>query len=380
MRAAQMLIAENGLRAMSLRSVAARAGFSFGEASYRIIDKAGLLNALLDDQLNIARDRYRSWLEVTEPLSMGNETVLTTVLQEYLDDAATRFREHTIVMCEVTLAASTRSPDRIDVEGLLKQQVDFWISMLRQHPRARALGTAIAHYCLDEMPFTVAIGAEPSYRLARAIVISRLVSCFRPDEESGKGFEQLLAAARSPPQATGAISNSKPKRIKIAATVATIIGEHGVSAVTHRAVAELAEIPNSSVAHHFRTLDELIRAGIEAIHKSIPEIIETRIRTERSLRGMALVRGTHAIALAAARDPRLVPFALDVRGRRAAYIGVVHAKGFPAEVLDAAAVQAALMVMIGAELQAHALGDARSLGVDTVIEGINSLVESLSSN
>jgi hypothetical protein len=109
------------------------------------------------------------------------------------------------------------------------------------------------------------------------------------------------------------------------------------------------------VAHYFRTRDDLIRGGIAA------QILHAR----RELGGgkmppadsdaMALIRATHMVALAAARDAALRPYALDMRRRRAENVrsGIGLAIGGPAG-LDGAAVQAAAMALIGSALTAPA--------------------------
>lgn len=65
----------------------------------------------------------------------------------------------------------------------------------------------------------------------------------------------------------------RPARIVRAAI--TVIAEHGIEALTHRRVAEAAEVPLGSTTYHFAGLDQLVEAAMgEAAHHSVAQLRE----------------------------------------------------------------------------------------------------------
>lgn len=113
---------------------------------------------------------------------------------------------------------------------------------------------------------------------------------------------------------------------RIAAAAAALIEESGPSGVTHRAVAERADLTLGVVSHKLRTKAELLQAGFEAVYLGSV----TRLREQTStisptqanatLDGLANFmseasrsQGVHALLLAVARDASLRTFGLQLR-------------------------------------------------------------------
>ncbi|MFZ5747192.1 MAG: TetR/AcrR family transcriptional regulator [Pseudomonadota bacterium] len=351
---ARMRIAADGIRGLSLRAVAQSAGVSLGTLSYRVGDKAALIAGLIEHELAERQAVHARWLERVARLDTVSPEVLAELILAYLDEAAFARRDAAMAGCELLLEAG-RDPDSYPgVEAIWDAEQHFWAAMLDgRHPGGRALGVAIASYCLDELPFCLAIGTAPDYRLLRAATTSRIAAGLSGGASGVAihfdGFVEELSIAAQ--RATIPVDLPHGSRkAELAGCIGDLIVEQGIAAITHRLVAGRAGIPNSSVAHHFRTRDDLLRAGMAALIQSM----RTNFKTDGQLadpaptEGMALLRTTHALTLEAARDPDLVPFAVDIRRRRGESVRTIVAERIGgAEGLDGAAAQAAAMALAG---------------------------------
>lgn len=61
----------------------------------------------------------------------------------------------------------------------------------------------------------------------------------------------------------GRVIRGQERRQEIARAVVDVVAEHGLRGLTHRRVAEAAEVPLGSTTYHFETLDDLLVAGLE---------------------------------------------------------------------------------------------------------------------
>jgi DNA-binding transcriptional regulator YbjK len=359
--AARGLVAEEGLRGLSLRKVASRAGVSLGGVSYQMGGKADLVRQLIGEAVAERRERHSHWLARARRLDLGDPAVRATLVGAYLDDAALSHREHSLAVCELILEAGRDPAADNGMRALIADEESFWRAALAGQPQAGDLGEAIADYCRDELPFALAIGLDPDYRLLRASVCARLTDRLRDVGDHGfaAGFEALVAAmdARAIDIRKPLAADPDSRRARIAAAVAELIGEDGVASVTHRAVAAAVGAPNSTVAHYFRTRDDLLRAGIEALYLGATGSASAAPDSAARRGGLSLMRATRALVLSAARDASLRPFALDLRRRRGEHMGDLVAPIGGAQPLDAAAAQAAAMVLSGAGVARQALGE-----------------------
>ncbi|CAN7476712.1 TetR family transcriptional regulator [Phenylobacterium sp. LjRoot219] len=364
--AARALVAEAGLRGLSLRKVAARAGVSLGAFSYQVGGKADLVRQLVVDAAELRRQRHAAWSARAQRMDLADPAVLAALIGGYLDEAALPDREHALTLSELALEAGRDPTACPEVGDLIRDEVAFWRGALDGVPGGAAHGEAIAHYCQDELPFTLAIGADPDYRLLRAAVSARLADRLRDAGTGGfaAGFEAQVAAmdARAVDIRRPLAVDADSRRARIAATVAVLIEAEGVAAVTHRAVAAAAGAPNSTVAHYFRTRDDLLRAGVEALYLGSTGSTTTEPDAEAQRGGRSLMRATRALVLAAARDDSLRPFALDLRRRRGEHMGALVAPIGGGRPLDAAAAQAAAMTISGAGFARQTLGEAPRAG------------------
>lgn len=113
---------------------------------------------------------------------------------------------------------------------------------------------------------------------------------------------------------------------RIAAAAAALIEEAGPSGVTHRAVAERADLTLGVVSHKLRTKAELLQAGFEAVYVGAVTRLREQTSTispakaDATLDGLADFmsvasrgHGVHALHLAVARDVGLRAFGLQLR-------------------------------------------------------------------
>jgi DNA-binding transcriptional regulator YbjK len=350
--AARDLVAAEGLRGLSLRKVAARAGAGLGKLSYQIGAKQDLILLLIDHVHQEQLANHAAWLARVARSDLTDAALLAAVIGGYLDHAAIGRRPYALAVCELQLEPAFETSARASLQRLFEAEYAFWRSALERASDGRELADAIACFCRDELPFSIAVGSDPDYRLLRATSIARLAARFRPDRDRGfmEAFEPLVAAmdAHAIDVIAPMVADADTRRGRIAEAVAIVIAVEGIAAVTHRAVAAAAGAPNSTVAHYFRTRQDLLRAGLQALY----------LGASRTHAGaLSILRASHAMALAAARDASLAPFALDLRRRRGIQVRAEMMRRFDGEVpLDGAAAQVMAMVLIGSGVEIMALG------------------------
>lgn len=358
---AHSLIAARGIRGLSMRSVAQEAGTSVGSINYRIGDKNALIAQLIAEEMAARRKVHERWKQRIRGLDMATPPVLATLITAYIDDIAAA-RDAAITRCELALEAGLNPSGFSGMGQLLEEEAIFWAETLLPvyGDRARLLARAIAGYCHDELPFSLALPSHSDYRLLRAATIQRLSEGLA-GQASGLAlsFDRLVEAC-----GTNSASSLHPlevdlpegsKKAELAGHAAAVITRLGASAVTHRAVAGEAGISNSTLSHHFRTQEDLLQAGMGALILNMRRHIRSDSSESREeMRRMTAIRATHSIALTACRNPHLAPFALDMRRRRAENVWASIGKSIAGdEGLDRTAIQSAVIVTIGSALAAQ---------------------------
>lgn len=361
--AARARIAAEGMRGLSLRTIAQDVGISLGSLSYRIGDKAALLKQLLEREHLDQQEAQAIWRQRVKALNLAAPSILAAVITTWFEDACQGHRVATLAGCELLLEAGANPSTYPGMAAVLDAQDAFWRDVMLAHlpaEEAGIFGCAIANYIRDELPFSLAAGSNADYRLLRAATVERLAARLAGGEVGlSVHFAQLVAA-------TGSESAEAPlpvdlsagtKRAEVAAAIASLIAEQGVAAVSHRAVAARAGVSNSSVAHYFRTRTDLLDAGFGALVMNMRDELHEPAGSARYQSWAALMRSTHALALAAARDPQLVPFALDMRRRRAENGRDALRAALSADApIDDAAVQSAALIIVGNFLAMQARG------------------------
>lgn len=356
--AARSVIAFKGLAGMSLRGVAEEAGTSVGSISHRIGDRGSLIVAVLEREIELLSNTRSEWRERTaghDPFALGT---LPDLVCEWLDQGAGARRTSAIVTCELALLAS-REPDLLPrIAVLLEGMEALWCDLLPATPEGKGLAHLIACYCQDEQIFTILLSTRTDYRLLRHSTIRGLLRGDRPlaDRSATNWHMALVDRLAAPASAAHDATARPPEGTKgvLADHIADVIVSQGVGALSHRTVAQAAGVASSSVAHHFPSQRDVLFAGVEAVYRRMrSRILDSGARLASS----DIVRLTHECALAALSDPAFVPFAIDMRRRRAENVHAQIAQWLEIpENSDRAKVQAIVMASIGRSLQTLATG------------------------
>lgn len=347
--AARGVIATRGIAGMSLRNVAEAAATSVGSISYRIGDRAALIAAVLDREIELAaaaRVEWRDRMGGRDPVATG---ILPDLICEWLDQSAGARRTSAIVTCELALTVSREPQSLSSITALFEEQEGLWRDLLTGSAQGERLARLIARYCLDEQVFSIVLADETDYRLLRHSTIRGLLRDGSIPADSTATQWHMALVERLAIPAAAAFDGVQPiprgSKGVIAEKIADIIVEQGVGALSHRTVAQAAGVATSSVAHHFPTHRDVLFAGVEAVYRRLRSQIDA---TGARLGNGDIIRLTHECALAALSDPAFRPFAIDMRRRRAENVHALYAQWLGiAENSDRARVQAMVMASIG---------------------------------
>lgn len=179
----------------------------------------------------------------------------------------------------------------------------------------------------------------------------------------------------------GRVARGERRRRDLLSAGVALVAHDGISAVTHRAVAAVSGVSVTSVTYHYRTVDELRIAILEAAGDRVLDMMARTARQDRSGRFAARSAGDFAhllctaqhdptsvmlqMLVSAGRDERLRPLADRLNRRAAAVLEPVMGPAAPVAV---AAIQGVL-------LRAVNLGDAE--GPEWARASVRSLVAAL---
>lgn len=354
--AARSVIAMRGIGGMSLRNVAEAAATSVGSISYRIGDRAALIAAVLDREIELAATARAEWSERVgdhDPVVSG---ILPDLICEWLDQGAGVRRTSAIVMCELALTAGREPQSLPAISALFEEGERLWRDLLSRSAQGERLARLIARYCLDEQVFSILLADETDYRLLRHSTIRGMLRSGRVDADPTATQWHMALVERLAIPAAAAFDEVSPvpsgSKGVIAERIADIVVEQGVGALSHRMVAQALGVATSSVAHHFPTHRDILFAGVEAVYRRMRSQIHAA--GARSGNG-DIIRLTHECALSALTDPAFRPFAIDMRRRRAENVHALYAQWLGiAESSDRARVQAMVMASIGNGLRTMA--------------------------
>ncbi|WP_336966821.1 helix-turn-helix domain-containing protein [Sphingobium aquiterrae] len=369
--AARAVIAARGLSGMSLRTVAEHAGISVGSISYRIGDRAALVEAIVDREIAIMAGVRQDWRERIGGLDPVAAGILPELICAWLDMAAGERRTSAIVTCELALLGSRHPQVLPRLDDLLEEGERVWRDVLSRTPDGERLARLVAGYCLDEQPFSILLSDNIDYRLLRHSTVRGLLrnSLHEANPAWGDWHMGLVDRLAAPAAAALGKAGDVPEGAKavLAEHIADVIIAHGVGALSHRVVAQASSMAASSIAHHYPTHRDILFAGVEAIYRRMRA--DLRATNASAPGGNEIVLLTHESALTALGNPAFIPFAVDMRRRRAENVHVQVAQWLnipPGS--DRARVQAVIMALIGNGLRNSAAGKVQSVLPDLVTE------------
>lgn len=343
---------------MSLRTVADQAGISVGSISYRIGDRATLVSAIVQREIELLAavgERWQGRLAGVDPVAAH---ILPDLICEWLDLAERR--TSAIVTCELALLASRDAQAMPDVKALLDHGDKLWSDLLGNRSDRSVLSRRIARYCLDEQPFSLLLANNVDYRLLRHSTVRGLLRDHSPPVGGDRDAWHMQLVDRLAVPAAAALGKAAemPEGAKavIAEHIADVIITQGVGALSHRVVGQVSAMAASSIAHHYPTQRDILFAGVEAIYRRMRADI--RASNAQAPGSGDVMRLTHDSALTALWNPDFIPFAIDMRRRRAENVHVQVAQWLDiVPESDRARVQAMVMALIGNGLRMFATGE-----------------------
>lgn len=356
---ARLRLAGGGFRDLTLRPLAEASGATVAALTYHFGSKAQLIERLVRQERAADAERHAAYLQRFAALPRLTPAALAVMLDAYLDEAAGPARTTNLIWSELLLQAAGDADARALIAPWIEERRAFWRSLFegRIDDPAR-WAQACMGYATDETIHSLAQGQDPDYLLLRRMGLERLTSRGATRALSHPDLFDAVVRRLDPSLALPAASSAEepfsPRAQAIAEAAGEVIVAEGAEAVTHRAVGERADTPASSVAYHFRTRLDLLRAGLTVIYR----VAQGRLtlRSGGALEGV-VARGTASVALAAARDPSLAPFAADLRRLRGENLRRRLAEHLPGA--DLCIAQAASITRLGSTLLTLATNEPR---------------------
>lgn len=312
------LIAYGGLAELTLRPLATGLGVSVPVISARM----GSKEQLLEGVTQAARKRdlafLGKWESLAKDVGAEDSASRAAIAELALREWVTRERRQAILLIELVHDRALR-PDRLAaLEDWLDEAGRFWARLIFGDT---ALAELAMGYVLDEAGFSLGAGDDPKYALLRSLCLQRFASGIFPDADAGRGAAIASLIGLLDTAAPPAAGEEDAKRQRITGSAADLIVSQGIESVTHRSVALAAGVPASTVVYHFGARPALVVAGLHAViarfHSRRSDIrIDHGGGPPNDTSIEDLVKATSMIALASAREPSLLPYAIDMRRRR----------------------------------------------------------------
>lgn len=329
--AAIPIIGSEGMRGATLRKVAKECGLPLSTIANEIGSKQDLIRAALQESLR--RDLTRLKAKVEEVCAAGPDHLLAYhLLWSLVEDGWSQYRTEMLALFELLLKASS-VPD-------LEHLCVGWLRDRRDLLRKVAGHLGIAHIAFDvlglqlltEAGFAIACGRSVVYRMVAAEDLREAMACMvglprierstGPNTSAGRFYDSTFVQADN----GGPMDEATTARTQMVEAAADLIQEQGIDQVSHRSVAAKTGASPSLAAYYFKTVDELVAAGLRRLFERLePEIADLklgagsvfargredgRISKIEELSG----RGIMALSLAVARNT--APFALGLELRR----------------------------------------------------------------
>lgn len=319
-------LARGGLRALSFRRLGEAAGATLGALTYHLGVKANILSELVVAERRRDDAWHDGWLERLRDLDRLDGEAIATILEHYVEDAVRgEARVTQVIFADLMLRSAVDADAATLTAPWVRERRAFWRRVFDgRADESERRAEAVLAYLADEMIHSLANGDDPDYRLLRRMAMGRLAHRLRPEARGGvcqaAAFDALVRrldpGVRLPGRGTDSDLLNAGRAAEFAREACAVLMEEGLEAVTHRAVGERAGAPASTVAYHFRSAPDLLQAALGMVYlvaqgRAPPLTDDTPER-----RAVVVARGTQAVALAAARDPVLKPYALDLRRLR----------------------------------------------------------------
>ncbi|MTV55906.1 TetR family transcriptional regulator [Pseudoduganella buxea] len=339
--AASRIVATDGLAGLTLRPLAAQLGVSVTVLSTHYGARADVIAAIC--HAAAARDAllFEHWRGALARLGSMPPAIAANVAETIVDELATGQRAVSALYLELMQACTWDAALRPAFADWAAARRAFWDDVGSRAGVAPALlACGWWHgYVVAELACSVALDADPAYRMLRRLCLQRLFNggaAPAGDGAEGTLFTMLGERMRMADTATGSAA-SAPAWSALAARACGIrLAAQGVDALTHRAIAADIGIPHTTLSYRFPAQRDLVDAGIACIVRHIGAAVNAdrldevqRLRTEGDGQKLDLARASFAVALAAMRRPELTACAAQMRSRRGDNVGKVLARYLP---------------------------------------------------
>jgi DNA-binding transcriptional regulator YbjK len=331
--AAIPIIGGGGIRGTALRKVANRSGLPLSTITNEIGSKHDLIRAALEEV--VRRDLTRLEARIEEVCAASPDLLLAYhLLWSLVEDGWSQHRTEVLALFELLLKAGS-SPD-------LENLCLGWLRDRRDLLRKVAGRLDIAHVAIDvlglqlltEAGFAIACGRSLVYRMIAAEDLREAMACMvdlprierpaGPNSSAGRFYDSTFVQAGN----GGPTDETTAARTQMVEAAADLIQEQGIDQVSHRSVAAKTGASSSLAAYYFKTVDELVAAGLRRLFERLePEIADLkagagsvfargredgRVSTIEELSG----RGIMALSLAVARNTAPCALGLELRRQR----------------------------------------------------------------
>jgi AcrR family transcriptional regulator len=253
-QAAAQQISELGFAATSARSVATAAGVSPSAINYNFGNVERLLSLALDHgaQQTVAwLDLWAREIAALPPTPEGAARALDHVLTAWTRDA-----RPLALLYQEALAAS---PGQGPAATWTRLWRDFWLRAAAMFGLEPIDGRLMHVFFESEALFHLSNWSPALERAAFGEMIDYFTATWlgaapRPD---GGAFIAAERAAGARP-----LGSVAPSASRIADAAAEVVQAHGLTGLTHRAVAARAGVTTGAVTHHFRKIEDLVAGAI----------------------------------------------------------------------------------------------------------------------
>lgn len=323
--AAGLLVAQEGIAAVSARAIAAQADVSASAINYNF----GNIERLLLSVVEQGVEESRAWLAHREgeiaalPRSAdGAAWALQHILGAWTSDA----RRLALTYQEAVTAWPGQGPSA----AWTRLWRDFWVSTAQRFGLSPLDGRVLHAFFEHEALYHLSRWSPALEGAALLEMIERLAAiCLGAPVRAPRGA--MATAERA--AGTRPYGSVPPAAMRIAKAAGEVVEEKGLAGLTHRAVARHAGVTTGSVTHHFRSIEDLVAGAIrgqvqvmteEAIAQSKPPLPTDAVSTPDILFGALRVHVTadapssavvrrRRLFLAALRRPELAAAGAVIR-------------------------------------------------------------------
>jgi AcrR family transcriptional regulator len=361
------IVAQNGWAGLALRPLAESLDVSVTVLSNHYGTRADVVAAVCRAAHGEEQRIFTGWRATLAKLDTLSPALAAELADTIVQELAVRHRDFSLLFMEILQSAGWDEALRIAFSPWLDERMRFWALLGARAGLPPALTDSgwLGGYFVDELAFSISLDQQPAYRMLRRLCLRRLF-CGISAAATGAEDDTMFAALfdqleyREGEIAVGhGVDVSNDWQGQAARACAIALTERGVGALTHRAIAAEAGVPHTTLIYRFATQQDLVVAGLEFIISHVLRAVdEGELSGDLTAApgrmnsfgddGLDVGRATFALAIAAARMPKLVPSAADMRRRRGINLVKILRRISPAlPGIDMLAAQIASVGLIG---------------------------------